>query len=215
MQGTFWKGFAAGLGVMALGAVTLVSMLGFQGASTKVGSVDVVGVQQGSDYTRQVGETLNAERNRRTDILKFVDTYRSMKREDALRFRDLSLKATLTDAEKTELDRIKNAALESDKRFNDLVQKTNPTPDELKAIEEFRNRQATTGDLLRTWQQEFQQELNQIQNRTLADVGKRVLGAIRDLGKKQGYSVIYDAQVAPYTANDVTEAVIKELNSKK
>ena len=215
MQGTFWKGFAAGLGVMALGAVTLVSMLGFQGASTKVGSVDVIGVQQGSEYLRSVSETLKAENDRRIDILKFVDTYRSMKREEALRFRDLSLKSMLTDPEKAELDRLKNAALESDKRFNDLVQKTNPTPDELKAIEEFRNRQATTGDLLRTWQQEFQQELNQIQNRTLADVAKRTMAAIKDVGKKQGYSVIYGAEYAPYTPNDVTEAVIKELNAKK
>ena len=90
-----------------------------------------------------------------------------------------------------------------------------PSADEQKALEEFRNRQASTGDLLQEWQKEFQQELEQLDSKVGQDLEKNVRDAIQEVGKKQGYSVVYASTVAPYAANDITDEVVKAVNKTK
>ena len=215
MKQNYWKGFGSGIAVAAFGIIALGGLVGFQGTSAKVGVVDSRKVISSSDLYRRSRETFQSATSTRQSILEFVNANRTMKKEDAQRFRDLSLKNLPTEAEKAELEKIKASALDGEKRKRDLELKNPPSADEQKALEEFRNRQASTGDLLQEWQKEFQQELEQLDSKVGQDLEKNVRDAIQEVGKKQGYSVVYASTVAPYAANDITDEVVKAVNKTK
>jgi len=215
MKHNYWKGFGSGIVVAAIGIVTLGGLVGFQATSTKIGVVDNRKVVGSSEIYRKSRETLNNATSIRQSILEFIIANRTMKKEDAQRFRDLTLKNLPTEVEKSELEKIKAGALDGEKRKRELELKNPPSADETKALEEFRNRQAGTGDLLQEWQKEFQQELEQLDAKIGQDLEKTVKDAIQEVGKKQGYSVVYASTVAPYAANDITDEVLKAVNKAK
>ncbi|HSI72030.1 MAG TPA: OmpH family outer membrane protein [Fimbriimonas sp.] len=197
--------------VLAGGIVTV----GFNQA-TKTGIVDVEKVFNESTLAKNQSESLRAMGTARQSVLEFLQTYQHMKPEDATKFKELTIKtAALTAPEKAELERIKNESQAAETKYRELVTKTPPTPEELKQVEDFNRRKDAVGDLFQQWNAEFRQEVDAKNASLRADVLGKVRIAIAKVGREQGYSVIFDANVAPYAANDVTEDALKAVNAMK
>ena len=214
MNKTYWTGFLSGTTILALGMTAVLAGSGFQGASQKIGVIDSNQVIQAVALAKNLVED---EKNLRTDretVVQFLDRYRIMKKEDADRFKNLSIKATKTDAEKAELEKIKNAATDAQKKFKDLELKSSPTADELKALDDFRNRQNEMQDYLQNLVKDFQTELATIHDKNQETVYLAFKTGLGDIGKKQGYTVVFDKNVAPYGANDLTDEVSKASAKK-
>ena len=80
---------------------------GFQDAQTKMGVVDISDVVEQSDFGKKNQEDFNTMKSAREGILEFIDTYRVLTNEQALKLRELSLKANASAAEKAELETLK------------------------------------------------------------------------------------------------------------
>lgn len=202
-----WLAAAAMAGVMA-GS-------GFQTKADKIGVVDVGSIFQNSELTNRKKDELKGMNDVRTSILQFVHTYKGFTPAQADRFKTLSLKPNLTGAEKTELDKIKADVIAKDKANQALQQKPNPTPDEIAKLNDLRTQTQQAQAMEQAWVREFDGDLREKQESLRQDVLDQVQGVVQEIGKKQGYNLIFVKDVAPYGANDVTADTLKVMNAKK
>ena len=182
----------------------LLAGSGFQNNSTKIGVVDSNAVIQAVAISKNLVEQ---EKNLRTDretVVQFLQRYPVMKKEDAEKFKDLTLKATKTDADKSELQRLTTAAQDAQKKFKDLELKSSPTADELKALDDYRNRQNEMGEYLNNLVKDMQKDLADQHDKNQDVVYKAFKAGLEDVGKRQGFTVVLDKNLAPYGANDIT-----------
>lgn len=188
---------------------------GFQKPGDKIGTVDMEKVFNDSTFAKTQTDNLKTMGQARQSVLEFLSTYRTIPAADATKFRELALKEKATEADKAEMDRITAAAKLSEQKFRDLSTKAGPTPEELKQIEEFNRRKDATDALLQQWQQDFMTEVQTKQAGLRTDALKKVKDAIQKVGKDQGYSIVFDASSAPYSANDITDEAMKAMNAMK
>jgi hypothetical protein len=171
-------------------------------------------VQQAMEGNKSMAEDLNKMVSERQAVLEYLDRYRVIKKADAEKFKTLSLKANKTDAEKAELEKVKTYAQDQKKKFEDLQLKPAPTAEELKQLDDFRTRQAEIGDYLNTLNTDFQQELKAKQNAVQKSALDTYTNSVKEVAKKQGFTIIFDKNVAPYGANDITDDVAKTAIKK-
>jgi Skp family chaperone for outer membrane proteins len=209
MNKSYLTGFLSGTSVVALGMVVVLLGSGFQGSSAKTGVVDAVKVMEAVETARNYREEEKNYFNDRENALQFLSQNRVMKKEDAEKFWNLTLKTTKTDAEKAELEKVKTSAADAKKKFNDLQVKANPTDADLKILDDYRNRQAEMGEFGKKLVEDTQTEMKDIRQKHLNALQDAYQAAILEIGKRDGYGVIFDKNVAPFAANDVTDAASK------
>lgn len=189
--------------------------LGFQGATEKTAVVDVQRVVEQSEFGKQNQVTFNEMKTGREAVLEFIDTYRVLTADQAQKIRDLSLKAGITAPEKAELERVKADVIAADKKSKELSQKTNLTPEERTLIEDYARRSQAMEATAQRWFREFTTEMQTwADKQKLASVDKARV-AIQEVGKAGAYSIVFEVGVAPYGANDITDAALKAMNAKK
>lgn len=201
--------------IVAVGLFGILLAGGFQGAEEKTAVVDMRRVMQESELGKKNTASLNAAYTAREGLLNFLATHRVLTAEQAMRLRTLSLKTDITATEKQELDRIKGEVVAAAKNFSDLNQKTAPTDADRTLLQEYNQRRDNVARLLDTWNNEFNRELNSLEQKITQDTISAAKESVRDVAKAQGCSVVFDAQVAIYGANDITDAAVKALNAKK
>jgi Skp family chaperone for outer membrane proteins len=215
MKNQYWQGVLTGVTITSLGLVTLLVGSGFQGANMKIGVVDSMAAQDALIKAKNMQEEMVAFRTLRDNAFEFLSRYRLIKKNDAEKFVALSVKATKTEVEKNELEKIKTSVMDAKKKFDDLQLKANPTPEEVKQLDDFRKVQADAQEFLGQMAQDTQNEISVKQNQLAGALRDSYSTVLRDLGKKQGYSVIFDRNVAPFGANDITDDVVKAANALK
>lgn len=189
--------------------------VGFQGSGEKSAVVDVQKVVEQSDFGKQNQVTFNEMKAGREGLLEFIDTYRVLTAEQAQKIRDLSLKTGATAAEKAELDRIKAEVIAADKKSKELSQKPNLTPEERTLIEDYARRSQAMEATAQRWFREFTNELQTWADQQKVTSVDKARAAIQEVGKSGGYTIVFEVGVAPYGANDITDAALKAMNAKK
>ncbi len=208
--------FATAGWLVAAGLAGVFLAGGFQGPADKFGMVDVNKAVSNSDLGKKNKETLDTAVKARQGVIEFMRQQRVLTREQATKIRDLSLKAAPTDQDKKDLQKIQNDVIASAKNFDGLNQKTNLTDDDRKQLQEYHQSIDNTSSLVEEWSQSFGQELDALQTQLIQDSIAKADAAIKDIGKKEGYSIVYSAPGATvYAANDITDAVTKALNAQK
>jgi Skp family chaperone for outer membrane proteins len=188
---------------------------GFQAKGEKYGVVDLSEVFSSSEFAKNQTDNLRTLSAQRQDILQFANTYPVFSTEQAQRFRELSIKAQPTGAEKAELEKLKGAIIAQDKKFKDLQTKAKPTPDEVAQLKEYNDRSQNMVKTIDRWAREFSDELQDMQDKLRGDTLDRVKQAVQDVGVKQGYSVVYVQDIVPYAANNITADSLKAMNAKR
>lgn len=198
--------------LVAGAALALLAFAGFTQPAEKSGVVDLNKVIQESALGKANTEKLRAALEARRQLIEFCGTYQVLTSEQAARLRELSLKENRTPAEQQELDRIRADVQASDRRRIELSQKQQPTDQDLAVLQDFRNRSMTMQRTLERWQMEFNQELDQLQERYRTETINRAREAVRAVASAQGYTLVFETTVVPYGANDITTAVIERMN---
>lgn len=188
---------------------------GFQAKSDKFGVVDLGEVFSQSNYAKTQTETLKTMGQTRQDLIQFANTYPVFSQEEAGRFKELSLKPQPTPAEKAELEKIKNGVIALDKKLKDKQQVAKPTPEDISFMREMSDRQQAMGKTLDRWSREFSEEFQNIQEKLRSDTLDRVKAAVKEVGQKQGFSIVFSQDAAPYAANSITADSLNAMNSKK
>jgi Skp family chaperone for outer membrane proteins len=194
----------------------VLAAAGFQGPNEKTGTVDLNKCIQQSVVGQTNTAQLNAAVAARKGLVEFVRTYKVLTADEAQKIRDLTLKTAPTDADKAELERVKQGVIASDKKRNELSQKgTGLTDEEKKQLNEFAQRAQMMGGVLEQWNQDFTGDLTELQQKLQQETLDKARAALAQVGKAQGYTVIFESNVAPYSANEVTAAVVKQMDANK
>ncbi len=202
-----WIAAAALLGILMASA--------FQATTEKFGVVDISKVVEDSDYGKANQEKFKNLKAAREGILEFVDNYRVLTNEQAQRIYDLSLKETQTAEEKAELDRVKADVIAASKKSLELQSKPSISPEDRTLMEEYSKRSQTMEMVAQRWYKGFTTEMQSwADKQKLASVEKARV-AIQEVAKAQGYSIVFEVGIAPYGANDITDASLKAMNAKK
>lgn len=199
---------------LAFAMLGVLFAVGFQNATDKVGTVDLGKVMDDSDLGKAGQDKLNKMNQDRIAVLQFMSENRVLTEDQSKRIRELSLKDRSKD-EQAELDRVKAEVVAASKRSNELNSKTSLTPEEHALLDDFARRSQTTEQVGRRYQQEFLQELDQANEQQKAQLLKQARDSVTQVAKAQGYNVVFEARVAPYAANDLTQAALTAMNAMK
>ncbi|MBI1756729.1 MAG: hypothetical protein HYR64_06445 [Fimbriimonas ginsengisoli] len=202
-----WVMVAAIAGVLLAGA--------FQGATDKQGVVDISKVVEDSDIGKANQETFKQMKAAREGVLEFLDSYRLLTNEQAQRLRDLSLKATRTADETAELDRIKAEVIASSKKYAELGGKPSLTPDERTLMDDYTKRGQVMEQVGQRWFREFTAEMQGWADKQKASSLDLARKSVQEVAKAQGFSIVFEAGIAPYGSNDLTASALQAMNAKK
>lgn len=204
------------LGWILFATVTGVALAGgFQEKADKIGVVDITKVVEASDFGKRNADEFAKMKAAREGLLEFVDTYRVLTNEQAQQLKELTLKATRTKEEDARIETIKADVIASNKRFNELTTKASLTPEERTLVEEYARRSQTMNDVAQRWFREFTADMGDWADKQKLDSVDRARAAIQEVAKQQGYTVVFELGVAPYGANDVSDAALQAMNAKK
>lgn len=209
-----WAVAGAMATTMVMG-VLLLSSVGFQQPALKIGTVSLPKVFNDSEFAKRQDSELKSLGAARQATIQFIDAYKMLPRADLVKFRDLTVKANQTDADRAEIERIRQAAIQADQRFRELQTKANATEAERTQLGEFQRRVQENQQFLIATNEEFTQELANRQDKLRSDTLDRVKASVNDVAKNQGYSVILSDEIAPYSANDITSEALKNMNNRK
>jgi Skp family chaperone for outer membrane proteins len=199
-------------------AACLAGMLfagGFQDASSKVGVVDLAKIVEGSNFGKQNQETFAQLKKAREDLLEFIDTNRVLTNEQATQIRDLSLKPNRSNEENAQLERVKAEVVAAFKRWQELSTKPNMSAEERMLVEEYARRSQTMNEVAQRWFREFTTEMQTWADRQKVESVRRARVAISEVAKAQGFTVVFEVGVAPYGANDLSDAALQSMNAQR
>ena len=202
-----WPVAAALAGVLAVSALS-----GFQGSTNlKFATVDTGKVFDGSPLATSNTELLRTANANRMSVLQFIDRNRGMEPVDAKKFADLSTKETPTPADKAEIERLRALGEAATASRTTLMTKNPPTDADRTALAEFGTKATANATLVQNLAGQYSGDIDtmrvELRTKTLA----RVREVVRTIGAKGGYTVVFDAEFAPYAANDITDEVSKAL----
>jgi Skp family chaperone for outer membrane proteins len=188
--------------------------MGFRAPGDKTGIVDVAKVFKDSDLAKKQTETLRAQVVARRGVMEFVSNNRNIKPEDATKLHDLLIKDTQTTADKADIERIENDAKAAEVKARELQTLPKPTAADLSQLEDFTKRKDLTGQLLEKWQKDFESEIQAKESKMNDDTLEKVREAIQQVGRDQGYSIVFANNIAPYCPNDLTTDASNKMNKK-
>jgi len=197
----------------ALG-ITMVAS-GFQATGVKIGIVDMQRILADSAAGKKMRDDMSTQVNLRQGLLEFVNTNKVLTADQAGKLKDLTLKPGATQADKDALEKLKSDIRAEAKKFNDLMVKPTLTDTERTAFNDLNSRRQASDTLLNQWNQEFSNDLTNIQDEMIGNVLKKAREAVQAMGKKDGYSVVFPNTVAIYGANDLTDQAIKAVDEAK
>lgn len=201
--------------IVAAALIAAAITTGFQGSTTKLGIIDASKVLNDSEYVKTQADGLKALVQARQDMVQFVQSYPTFTVQQATSFHDLSLKPVPTAADTAAITKIKTDVQASNKRLKELQTKANPTAAEQTELNQLSQEVQTTSDMLQRWTQDAQTEIDGKRQDLQKDGRDKVKDAIKQVAKDQGYTVVFISDFAPYGANDLTDPVLKAMNSKK
>ncbi len=202
-------------GALAAVAVGVFAASGFQDAATKFGVVDITKVVEQSEFGKTNQTTFNTMKKAREGVLEFIDTYRVLTVEQANKIKDLSIKPNISAGEKAELESAKAEVIAASKKNQELSTKQNLTPEDRALIEEYSKRANNMEMTANRWLREFTTELQQWADQQKVASLDKARGAVNEVAKAQGFTLVFEVGVAPYGANDLTDAALKAMNAKK
>jgi len=188
--------------------------VGFKAPGDKTGIVDVGKVFKDSDLAKKQTEVLRAQVLARRGVMEFVGNNRNMKTEDANKLHDLYIKEIQSAPDKAEITRIQDDAKAAELKARELQTLPKPTAADLSLLDDFTKRKDASGVLLEKWQKDFQEEIQTKEGKLNDDTLEKVREAIQQVGKDQGYSIVFANNVAPYCPNDITTDSITRMNKK-
>jgi len=172
-------------------------------------------VIEGSDFGKAGQQSFNKMKADRETLLQFLDTYRVLTLDQATNIRDLTLKQSRTKEEDAKLESMKADVVAQSKKWQALATKSDMSAEDRALIEDYAKRAQSMGDTLQHWYKDFSNDLTTWSDKQKIDGIAKARSAVQEVAKAQGYTIVFEASVAPYSANDLSDATLVAMNAKK
>lgn len=210
--------------IMAALALASILVLGAGKApdtgGLKVALIDTQKVLNGYNGTIASNKALQKTLDDYQSRIQIIKTNQLLSEADQKRLSDLTVKegspAGLTDAEKAEKKKLTEQSQGLMTEFTGLQTKN---PNTLTAADQTRIQNLTkigteSDSRLSFLAKEAQDELEKQRTENMTRVLKEVRDGIGKVAKKEGYNLVLSSEIAWYADNDISDNVLKQINSK-
>ncbi|HWD38096.1 MAG TPA: OmpH family outer membrane protein [Fimbriimonas sp.] len=194
--------------VVAAGLASAIFVSGFQNSNPKFANVDISKIGQDSELAKKDNDALQKFGTARFDVIRFIQQNLAMLPDDAKRYADLKTRPTI---DQTAIQKIESDATTQAAKQRDLIGKPSPTTEEQAQLKEFNDRRAANQQFLQTLDAQYRREIDDKSQTLRNEVLDKVRASIKDIASRQGYSVVFNVESAPYAANDITPEVVKAV----
>lgn len=199
--------------IAAIALVTVWVGSGFQEGANKIAVVDIAKVVEQSNHGKANQDAFAKMKKAREDLLQFIDDNRVLTNEQAQDLRNLWLKDNATAEEKSKVERIKADVVASNKKWTELGQKPNLTPEDRTLLDEYAKRGQNMEVVARKWYGDFTNEMQAWADKQKVSSIEKARTAIQSVAKQQGFTIVFEIGIAPYGANDLTAPALQAMNA--
>lgn len=201
--------------IFAAALVAVAFASGFQDTTQKTGVVNIGKLVADSAFGKTIKTNIDKMADTRKEMLKFINDNGVMTPEQFKTFKELSLNLARTPADDAKLSQLKADVAETVKKFQALLQKPNPTPEDKAILSDYQGRSQYTRSVGEQMVRDFQTELDTFSDEQTALCFDKAKSAVQEVAKAQGYTTVFDTRFAPYGTNDVTDQALQAMDAKK
>lgn len=198
--------------VGAIGAFTLFAISAFQAQPAKMATVNLAMVADKSKLGIREKQQFEALRAKLSSMLQFMNNNKVMTLEQGAKLRELWITENPTGAQIQELEKLKTAIQTASEELRRLLTETQPDEAKIARIRELTRLVNQTDDILPELDQQYTMLMRQKAEEKQQSVIEKARAAVQKIGKRDGYTVIFESNVAPYAANDITEEAVKTMD---
>ncbi len=185
----------------------------FQTPPLKFGVVDMSQVADSSKLGQKRKKEFEELRARMMSLMEFVDDNPAMTASEANRLRQLMLATTRSGTEETELTNLQTTIRARTQELFTLSAKQPLTEAEQSRFRELSEMARDSRGRLQQWNEDLFNQISALREASRNEVLQKVREAVNKVAKREGYTLVFDKTVAPYSANDLTDAAIKQMDT--
>lgn len=219
--------YAPNIRLMYLGTIGLcavLSLTGARGQDKGNGALKIAVVNPGKllseyKYTQVSDAALKAKQNDIVTELNSWDQHRLLSEADQnalglIAVKD-SKKEALTPADTQTKTKLEDASKKLFDEYLALQTRQGATPAETDRLKELSRLEADTNKRIKDRQARAQDELQKQANDVRQKMDQDVRGGIVEVAKSKGFNLVFSSEVVLYCDTDITEDVLKKINSNK
>lgn len=176
------------------------------------GSVDINKLQTQSTRRAQDDQDLHSLADRLDKAFKQQAASIILTREEQTELGGLLSKAKPTEADRARIAILQSQATKAAQDLTDLQQKKDPTPADTTRLATLTDQYQRGQQALQDVGADYQAQLKALSDKDSAAFTLSVREAIAAVAQQRGLAVVFTSDVAVYTANDITEDVVKRIN---
>ena len=117
-----------------------------------------------------------------------------------------------SDSETARVTALQTQATKAAQELTDLQQKKEPTPGDTARLAALSSQYEVGKEALQKIGDDYQAQLKALSDKDNADFTQSVREAIAAVAQQRGLAVVFTSDIAVYTANDISDEVVKRLN---
>ncbi len=121
-------------------------------------------------------------------------------------------KANQSDADKARITALQTEATRAAQNLTDLQQKKDPTPADTTQLAALTSQYQAGQQALQKIGDQYQAQIKELSDKDNAEFTQTVREAITAVAQQKGLAVVFTSDIAVYTANDITDDVVKRIN---
>lgn len=217
------KPLAQILGTAGIAAAVLLPMMGSlpaqaapapSAAGGQFGGVDLARILAGYNKKADLDGQIQALNQKLQSQFNAQQNSPMLTRGQLTRLGVLVSKSPRTDAETAELTGLQQQAAASAQELTTLQQKPSPTDADKARLTTLTTQLQSGQQALQEISTSYTTQVQQEQDRLSARLSDQVKVAIAAVAQQRGLAAVFNSQYAVYTANDITDDVLKRLNGK-
>lgn len=183
----------------------------FQDKPVKIGFVDFGTAFSQSNLKQQEEAQFQAKAQKLRDALNFANLNQVFTEQQFADFQKYVLADPQTPADQDALTKLEADVTAASKQFDQLQQKSAPTPDDTAQLNDLANRRNFTYQSLNSLQSTFSSFMANFKQKQAQDASDKIQAAAEKIAKKQGFTLIFSDNSAVYGGEDLTDQVAKSL----
>ena len=198
--------------VFAAFLLGMFALTAWQNNTQKFGVVNLGDVAEKSKLCVREKQEFEALRTKYGSLIQFLNTNKAVAREDATKIIDIWRKDAPTAAENQQLEQLKTKAQTQSEELRRLISVLNPTAEQQSRIRELSGWSQATEDVLPQLDNLLGQAMQSRANTKQQEVLDKARAAVQKVGKRDGFTMVFESQVAVYGATDLTSEALKTMD---
>lgn len=178
----------------------------------KFAVVSLGDVAERSKLGQREKKEFEALRTKYGGLIQFLNTNKAAAREDVQKMVDLWNKEKPTPAETQQLEALKTKAQTQSEELRRLISVLNPSAEQQSRIRELSGMSQGTEDMLPQLDNMLGTAMQQRANAKQQDVLDKARAAVQKVGKRDGFTLVFENQMAVYGATDLTDEALKTMD---